>query len=77
MQTVEIRLGPLLADLKAFDRPLTPAEQAYLAQLRYRVASGGTDVWTLLHEAGLPQQDKRVSGDVMFLMTVLAQARAH
>ncbi len=77
MQTAEIRLGSLLADLKEFERPLTPAEHAYLAQLRYRVASGGTDVWALLHEAGLPQHDRRVSGDVMFLMTVLAQARAH
>lgn len=73
MTSDDITLGGLVADLREAERPLMPAEQAYLAELRHRISAGSENLWTILEDAGMPANGGRLSGDVVMALTMVAQ----
>lgn len=70
-----ISLGAIVAELRASERPLMPAEQAYLAELRSRIRAGSENLWDILEDAGMPSNGGRLSGDVMLALTMVAQTK--
>ncbi|TWG87214.1 hypothetical protein L602_001800000220 [Cupriavidus gilardii J11] len=72
----DISLGAIVADMREAERPLMPAEQAYLAELRHRIAAGSENLWAILEDAGMPSNGGRLSGDVMLALTMVAQTKA-
>ncbi|CAG9168741.1 IclR family transcriptional regulator [Cupriavidus respiraculi] len=70
----DISLGAIVADLRTGERPLMPAEQAYLAELRQRIAAGSENLWTILEDAGMPSNG-RFSTDVAMALTMVAQTK--
>lgn len=71
----DISLGAIVADLRTAERPLMPAEQAYLAELRQRIAAGSENLWTILEDAGMPSNGGRFSTDVAMALTMVAQTK--
>ena len=71
----DISLGAIVADMRMAERPLRPAEQAYLAELRQRIAAGSENLWAILEDAGMPSNGGRLSGDVMLALTMVAQSK--
>ncbi|XQU71019.1 hypothetical protein OJJOAM_003808 [Cupriavidus sp. H18C1] len=71
----DISLGAIVADMRMAERPLMPAEQAYLAELRQRIAAGSENLWAILEDAGMPSNGGRLSGDVMLALTMVAQSK--
>lgn len=73
MNLDDISLGAIVADLREVERPLMPAEQAYLAELRQRIAAGAENLWRILEDEGMPSNGGRLSGDVVMALTMVAQ----
>lgn len=71
----DISLGAIVADMRDAERPLMPAEQAYLAELRQRIAAGAENLWEILEDEGMPSNGNRLSGDVMLALTMMAQVK--
>jgi hypothetical protein len=73
MNLDDISLGAIVADLREVERPLMPAEQAYLAELRQRISTGAENLWRILEAEGMPSNGGRLSGDVVMALTMVAQ----
>lgn len=71
----KLSLGAIVADMRSGERPLLPAEHAYLAELRQRISAGSENLWEILANEGMPSNGGRLSGDVMLAITMVAQTK--